>query len=193
MSAVDRLAEAEANERNRQGDRAARAFLKQHDDKASARERGYSHGELPGGPTVHLQQGHWQNVPSAAASLVSEFGDLSAAEVDEERRAEGVLADQRYDGDTATVLRRRPIDIRSWLAGWDARAQAEYFAREGHSGVWADQAWDRFLARLKRLPPEPKRCANVVCSRLFQPERSTAKYCSGRCRSKARRDRAATR
>jgi hypothetical protein len=178
---TDRLDELEANDRNRRGDRSAIAFLRPHDKGTTARERGYSHGELPGGPTVHLDRLHLENVAGPSVGIP---GDLTADERDEELRAE---ADRAHDGDTMARVAPRPIDPRSWMAGWDAAAQALYFASSRHSGVWNDQAWKRAT---RRLPP-PRSC--VVCGDLFQPQRSTARYCTEACKQRAKRRRVATR
>ncbi len=176
---TDKLAELEANERNRSGDRSAAAFLRAYDKGTTARERGYSHGELPGGPMVHLERLHLENI---AGPTVGIPGDLSADERDEELRGE---ADRGHDGDTQARVIARPIDPRSWLAGWDAAAQAVYFASGQHGPQWNDQAWKRAT----RPQPRPRPC--VVCGTLMMPQRSTRRYCSEACRQKASRSRRA--
>jgi hypothetical protein len=43
--------------------------------------------------------------------------------------------------------------------------------------------------RERRVIPPPRRCANPYCGKVFQPRRSTARFCSVRCRVAAHRAR----
>jgi predicted nucleic acid-binding Zn ribbon protein len=165
--------------------RQADSLLRDADRGTTARKRGYSHGELPGAPPgvdeVHLTQEHWQNVGR------QQHGELGDEERDEERRAEGAYSDQRADGDIVVTIRFRGVDPRSWLNGWDEAAKAAYLARPREGAEWNDQAWNRYLARKRRMLPDMMAC--VVCGETFQPERRTARYCSEACSSKAARQR----
>jgi hypothetical protein len=171
----------------------ADALLRQADTKdgKTARDRGYSHGEIPGhGRRGAVQLTDWQNVATPADRLDSGPGELAPDELDELRRSEGILSDERAVGDaTHGQAHAKPLDPRSWMNGWSPEQQASYFATQRHNGVWNDQAWRRYIERKKQGLPDPIPCA--FCRDVFQPERHRKgpSYCSNRCRQAADRAR----
>ena len=171
----------------------ADAFLRKADagDGRAARDRGYSHGEMPGhGRRGAVQLVDWQNVATPTDRLTGEPGDLAPDELDELRREEGALSDERAIGDAAHArTHAKPLNPRSWLNGWSPEAQAAYFVTRRHAGVWNDQAWRRYIERKKQGLPDPIPCD--FCQDVFQPERRRKgpAYCSNRCRQAADRAR----
>jgi hypothetical protein len=168
-------------------------FLKQADagDGKGARDRGYSHGEIPGhGRRGSVQLTDWQNVATPSERLIAAPGDLAPDELDELRRSEGVLSDERANGEAPhSQPKAKPLDPRSWLNGWSPEAQAAYFVGQRHAGVWNDQAWRRYVERKQRTLPNPIPCA--FCHEVFQPERhrSGPAYCKDAHRQAAHRAR----
>lgn len=62
--------------------RQANALLRSADKDTTARQRGYSHGKLPGAPSgvevLHLTPEHWQNVGGMRPDMARPFGLASS-------------------------------------------------------------------------------------------------------------------
>jgi hypothetical protein len=175
----DREGVRDGDRRMRATDREASDYLREKDAGSTAAQRGYSHGQLPGSRLGDVHFDDWNRVATPPDGQLGGVGDLSADERDEERRAEGALADQRFEGETPARVKVRSLNPRDWTSGWSSEAQAAYFLGKRHSGVWNDQAWTRYLEQKKRTLPPPAPCP--ICDEVFQPERANRVYCSEKC------------
>jgi hypothetical protein len=162
------------------------AYLKRHG--GLARQHGYWLGDAPPGyniTAVHLSS--WENVTSSSddRDILSPQGEgMSPAEADEALRAEGALSAARPEGDVSPGFRPtvRPLRSAQLMSSWDRAAQNAYFATSAHGPTWGDQAWHR--TQRPAAPKAPRRECRQ-CGERFQPQRSTARYCSDGCRLKA--------
>ncbi len=93
------------------------------------------------------------------------------------------------------VLRCSVCDVQG--EPWEWPLHRRYQHAQMHAGITVAAARDRELSerreelkatamaqshRDRRVVLPPRRCANPYCSAVFQPRRSTARYCSGACR-----------
>lgn len=83
-------------------------------------------------------------------------------------------------------LHRRYQHAQAHLGVADAAAAEQKFARDRADLLAASAKSPR---RDRRVVLPPRQCANPYCSLVFQPRRSTARYCCGACRVAVHRQR----